>query len=80
VLEHANSPAIVSRFGMLLYQLLKDNMYMDDVHTGGETVDEVVRIQFGRFFQNWRLTLIKFASNSEVLKQIHEDAQLPNMI
>jgi len=57
VLEHANSPAIVSRFGILLYQLLKDNMYEDDVHSGDETVDEVVRMQkdLVDFFQNWML-------------------------
>jgi len=44
---------------------------------------EVVRIQkdLVDFFKIGGWTLIKFASNSaEVLKQIAEDAQLPNML
>ena len=83
VLEHARSPAILSRFGMSLYELLKDNMYMDDVHIGGETIDEVLQLQKNlvEFFKSGGWTLIKFASNSaEVLNEIPENAQLPNMV
>ena len=65
-LEHARSSAISSRFGMSLHELLQDNMYMDDVHIGGETIDEVVQLQINlvKFFKYGGWTLIKFASNS----------------
>ena len=83
VLEHAQSPAVVSRFGTSLYKLLKDNMYMDDVHIGGKTVEEVVQLQkdLVDFFKTGGWNLIKFSSNSvDVLNEIPKEAQLPNMI
>ena len=83
VLERAKSLAVTSRFGTSLYELLKDNMYMDDVHIGGETVEEVLQLQKNLvdFFRSGGWSLIKFASNSaDVLNKIPEDAQLPNMI
>ena len=83
VLKHASSTAITSLFGKTLFQLLKANMYMDDVHIGGATVAEVVQMQrdLVDFFKSGGWTLIKFASNSdEVLNQIPKDARLPNMV
>ena len=36
VLHHGQKDRIVAKYGDSSYNLLRDNMYMDDVHLGGE--------------------------------------------
>ena len=83
VLNHARSPTVVSQFGMTIYNLLKDNMYMDDVHIGTESVAEVICMQkkLTDFFRSGGWSLVKFASNNaEVMSSIPEESRLPNLI
>ena len=58
-------------------------MYMDDVHVGGDTVEDVVAKQqtLVKFFQSGGWNLVKFASNSpDVLQAIPEDSRLPSLV
>ena len=45
VLCHSLSDNIVSRYGTHIHDWLMQNMYMDDIHFGGDTVEEVVKMQ-----------------------------------
>ena len=42
VFHHACTPNVVSKYGSSLYELLRNNMYIDDVYLGGDSIEEVV--------------------------------------
>ena len=83
VLCHSLSDNIVSRYGTHIHDWLVQNMYMDDIHFGGDTVEEVVKMQSDLvdFFRSGGWEILKFASNSaEVLSCIPEEQRLPNLV
>ena len=83
VLHHACTPDVVSKYGSSLYELLRNNMYMDDVHLGGNSIEEVVEKQkmLVDFFKTGGWSLVKFASNSpEVMQAIPVESRLPNLV
>ena len=45
VLHHANSSNVATKYGSIVYDLLRRNMYMDDVHLGGTSVEDVIAQQ-----------------------------------
>ena len=83
VLCHSLSDNIVSRYGTHIHDWLVQNMYMDDIHFGGDTVEEVIKMQSDLvdFFRSGGWEILKFASNSaEVLSCIPEERRLPNLV
>ena len=83
VLHHGQKDRIVAKYGDSSYNLLRDNMYMDDVHLGGDTVEDVVKKQqmLAELFQSGRWNLVKFATNSsKVLKAISKESRLHNLV
>lgn len=73
----------VSQYGEDFLKSIETNIYMDDVHEGGETEDEVIEKikKMDRFFSSGGWNLTKFASNSQkVMESIPSEKRLPNLI
>ena len=80
VLHHANSFNIVTKHGSIVYDLLRCNMYMDDVHLGGTSVEDAIAQQrmVVEFFNSGGWSIVKFASNSlEVIAAIPKEFRHP---
>ena len=83
VLHHVCTSILVSKYGSSLYELLRNNMYMDDVHLGGDSIEEVIDKQkmLVHFFKSGGWSLVKFASNCpEVMQAIHVESRLSNLV
>ena len=83
VLHHANSSDVVTKHGSIVYDLLRRNMYMDDVHIGGTSVEDVIAQQrmVVDFFNSGGWSIVKFASNSpEVMAAIPKEFRHPSMV
>ena len=85
VLCHSLSDNIVSRYGTHIHDWLVQNMYMDDIHFGVDTVEEVVKMQSDLvdFFRSGGWEILKFAStrnSAEVLSCIPKEQRLPNLV
>ena len=83
VLHHACTPNVVSKYGSSLYELLRNNMYMNDVHLGEDSIEEVVDKQkmLVDFFKSDGWSLVKFASNCpEVMQAIPVESRLPSLV
>ena len=83
VLHHSLSEEVVSRYGYRIHDLLVQNMYMDDIHLGGDTPSEVINLQKDiiDFFHSGGWDVLKFASNSaDVMEATSEERKLPNLV
>ena len=81
VLHHACSSQVVERFGTAVYDLLRHNMYMNDVHLGGASVANVIA-QPRMLVNVLALAVggVNFASNSvEVMNAIPKEFRYSSM-
>ena len=80
---HKHADDQVTKFGKEFRDSIKENLYMDDVHEGGTTEEEVVEKcnKLIEFFSTGGWNLTKFASNSRhVMEQIPIEKRLPNLV
>ena len=82
VRAHVEKETIRARFPFAAKEVLM-NKYVDDIHTGGDTEEEVIQLQQDliQLFQEGGWVLMKFASNSrKVLQSIPESRRLPGQV